>query len=692
MANDVNIKVNLDTKDVSKGTKNATKSIKSLDVALGDVAKTAGLAFAAFGGLIGGTLIQAGKLEKIQTKFEVLTGSVASAQKVMKDLTDFTAKTPFQIEGVTGTAAQLISFGVAADDILPTLQGIGDVAAAVGAPLQDLGLIFGQVRAAGKLTGERLLQLQERAVPIGAALAKTLGVAESAVKDLVSSGKVDFKTFEKAFQSLSKEGGIAFEGMVKQSKTLGGVMSTLGDNFSLLAADIGKQFLPVAKRIALAITDIIQVARDNPELVKFAAGFIAIGAAVAGSIAAVATLGLALPALGAGLATAAVAFPGIASGLAAISLPMVLTAAAVVALGVGFVKFHEEIGIIIGGIASIIIDGFSGIAKIIAGVFNPKLAKEGAEQLGRAVVAATGGIGDQIAELHKKQEQEERDRKLAAHEQELSDNKAQAELLASQEQEREENKKQEADAARQLALEEEISFLEERNTLLAEIDFAANEATIAANQEKIKNNLSMLTGESNSILKLKANQAKKERKMEEEKAKFEEDQRKAKIDAVSGSLKNISSLTRTNNKTLFEIGKRSAQAAAVVDGFAAVQKALAAAPPPFNFILAATVGVATAVQIAGIEGQTLSAQDGGRVPSIVPGLGDRQPALLEKDETIVPRETFPELIEAFGGSVDGEGEGGRNQSVMIGFDGDEAERVLTARQTEATALGISEAG
>ena len=74
-----------------------------------------------------------------------------------------------------------------------------------------------------------------------------MGVAESSVKQLVSEGKVNFAEFERAFQSLSTEGGFAFGGMAKASETLSGRFSTLKDNVSLVTAQFGNFFLPVLK-------------------------------------------------------------------------------------------------------------------------------------------------------------------------------------------------------------------------------------------------------------------------------------------------------------------------------------------------------------------------------------------------------------------------------------------------------------
>lgn len=193
-------------------------------------------------------------IEKIETQFTTLLGSTQKADKQIKELIDFAAKTPFQLEGLAQTTSGLLAFGFEAETIGDRLKVLGDVAAGSNSDLKEVGLIFGQVSAAGKLTGERLLQLQERAIPIGPALAKTLNVAESEVRGLVSAGKVGFKEFEEAFKSLTTQGGI-FEGATeRQSKTIGGLLSTLSDNFFALQAAVAKAFGPIFKQI---LSDVI---------------------------------------------------------------------------------------------------------------------------------------------------------------------------------------------------------------------------------------------------------------------------------------------------------------------------------------------------------------------------------------------------------------------------------------------------
>lgn len=205
---------------------------------------TLGAAFAARGVVRAGATI-----ERLETQFETLLGSAKAAQGQIQELSAFAANTPFRLEGLADATSQLLSFGFESDTIIDRLKVLGDVASGSNSDIKEVALIFGQVSAAGKLTGERLLQLQERAIPIGSALAKSLGVAESQVRDLVSSGKVGFKEFEDAFKSLAGAGGL-FEGATaRQAKTIGGLISTLEDNFFALQAAVAKAFGPIFKRI-----------------------------------------------------------------------------------------------------------------------------------------------------------------------------------------------------------------------------------------------------------------------------------------------------------------------------------------------------------------------------------------------------------------------------------------------------------
>jgi len=387
--NELVIKINGNIKGYQDALKAASKETENLQNRLNNIAKIGAVAFAGLGASILLAAQSAAKFETIEAQFETLTGSVEEARKTIKVLSDFTAKTPFKFEQVAQAGKQLLAFKIQGDELKPTLRAIGDVAAATGAAFGDLNLIFGQVKAAGKLTGERLLQLEERAVPIGPALAKTMGVAESAIRDLVSKGEVDFATFQKAFKSLSEEGGLAFQGMEKRSKTLEGQLSTLADNFDLLTAEVGEQFLPVLKQLTGAMTNFLGFLRENPAMADFISRALVAGTVVGGLATTVALAGTVFLKLRASMIAATLATKGLgfavkglvgATGLGLIVafLPEILDL---------FQFVFRKISFIFEGFVTFISQNAKGLGNILKGIFtfDAKTIEKGILQLASAL-------------------------------------------------------------------------------------------------------------------------------------------------------------------------------------------------------------------------------------------------------------------------------------------------------------------
>jgi len=72
------------------------------------------------------------------------------------------------------------------------------------------------------------------------------------------------------------------------------------------------------------------------------------------------------------------------------------------------------------------------------------------------------------------------------------------------------------------------------------------------------------------------------------------------LNAASDFFGALASVTKQGTGVIGAIGKAAAIAQATIDGYVAVQKALASLPPPFNLVAAAAVAIKTGVQVAGI--------------------------------------------------------------------------------------------
>lgn len=84
------------------------------------------------------------------------------------------------------------------------------------------------------------------------------------------------------------------------------------------------------------------------------------------------------------------------------------------------------------------------------------------------------------------------------------------------------------------------------------------------------------------------------------KAKVAIEQNAARLTNEDKFFGSLAGLSRSGNREIAAIGRAAAVTQATIDGIAAVQKALASAPPPINYALAAAVGIETASNIANI--------------------------------------------------------------------------------------------
>jgi tape measure domain-containing protein len=205
--------------------------------------------------LVGGALAAAGvagtagimslaaETEALATSFEVLLGSGQAAAKMIQDINKFAAETPFEQAELGKAAKQLLAFGTSAQDIIPTMRRLGDIAALAGVPLQDLVMIYGKIQSRGKMTGETLIQFQERGIPVTRELAKAFGVTEAQVADLVSQGKIGFADVQKAIEALTNAGGQYAGGMAKLALTTGGLWSTVTGNLKTALATFGQSLI-----------------------------------------------------------------------------------------------------------------------------------------------------------------------------------------------------------------------------------------------------------------------------------------------------------------------------------------------------------------------------------------------------------------------------------------------------------------
>ncbi|MBS1506037.1 MAG: tape measure protein [Bacteroidetes bacterium] len=257
--------------EFSKHLKDNKVNADAVGSSLSGLKSLAGKAFAALA--IGETVKSMANLsieaEQNKIAFTTFLGSVDAANASLKELKHFAAVTPFSSRQVIDVSKALLGFGVQAKDLQPTLKALGDVSSGTGKDFKELAVIFGQIKSVGHLMGGDLMQLRQAGVPIVAELGKNLGKTDEQIVQMVHDGAIGFKDVEHAFQTMSSKGGMFFDLMQKQSESLGGRLSTLGDNFEVLGTQIGDNFIaPVIARFVNFTNEFL----DNIQPVKEAFG------------------------------------------------------------------------------------------------------------------------------------------------------------------------------------------------------------------------------------------------------------------------------------------------------------------------------------------------------------------------------------------------------------------------------------
>ena len=133
-----------------------------------------------------------------------------------------------------------MAFGLEADKLVETLGFLGNISAGTGKDLAELGVIYGQIRGAGRLLGQDLLQLINAGFNPLQVISQQTGKSIGELRKEMELGRISFEQVEGAFKSASEEGGLFFNLIEKQSRTLSGRFAKLTGNVEILARSIGK--------------------------------------------------------------------------------------------------------------------------------------------------------------------------------------------------------------------------------------------------------------------------------------------------------------------------------------------------------------------------------------------------------------------------------------------------------------------
>lgn len=199
-----------------------------------------------------------GEFQKTQMAFETMLGSKEKADMLMSQMVHTAAKTPFDLQGVANGAKQLLAYGTAAENVNDTLVRLGNIASGLSIPLGDLVYLYGTTQTQGRLFTQDVRQFMGRGIPLVKELASLLGKTEEEINKMVTAGQIGFTEVEKVIKKMTDEGGQFYNLMEKQSQTLSGQISNLGDAWDQMLNSIGEDTQGVASVTISMATGVVE--------------------------------------------------------------------------------------------------------------------------------------------------------------------------------------------------------------------------------------------------------------------------------------------------------------------------------------------------------------------------------------------------------------------------------------------------
>lgn len=212
----------------------------------------------------------AGNYEVLNIQFKTFFKSSEQAKLILQDIQDLAVATPFKTSELQDSARILSAYGFTANELVPTLERLGNVVSGTNIPIQQLSLVFGQVKAAGRLMGQDLLQLVNAGFNPLQIIAKRTGESMLSLRKRMEQGKISFEEINAAFIVATENGGI-FNNLSKElGLTFEGRVNALVERSEIFKRKLGENLLPTAKavvegllQLGVALKNIGGFVKDN---------------------------------------------------------------------------------------------------------------------------------------------------------------------------------------------------------------------------------------------------------------------------------------------------------------------------------------------------------------------------------------------------------------------------------------------
>lgn len=219
-----------------QATQKAESGFKRVSAAIGDArqkldklnlgfhglgSKLAGLGLSIGAVDIGRRIINAGGTEEdALARLRFALKDEGKARAMLGDLKQMGRTMPIAISDIYKQAGFLAP--VFKENTQKYLKMFADVVAGSGGDFGNIAFNFAQIKQLGRSQGTDLKQFAYQNIPIFEELSKLIGKSTEEISKMSTEGKISFNIVAKAFENMTKEGGIYFGAVEARAKTFRG--------------------------------------------------------------------------------------------------------------------------------------------------------------------------------------------------------------------------------------------------------------------------------------------------------------------------------------------------------------------------------------------------------------------------------------------------------------------------------------
>lgn len=226
------------------------------------------VAFTSLAAVIKDVSMAYAKIEDLRISFQTMLDSATQAESLLSSIREYGANTPYDTEGLAKAAQTMLSYGMAANDIMPTLKQLGDIGMGSSEKLQSLSLAFAQMSASGKVMKQDLNQMINAGFNPLQTISKKTGESMGVLLDKVSKGQISINQIKDAFKDATSEGGQFYNMMNNMKGTVSGAMGSLSDSIDGLKQSVGELIAPAVVAGVNALTNAFNALADTLKAVN----------------------------------------------------------------------------------------------------------------------------------------------------------------------------------------------------------------------------------------------------------------------------------------------------------------------------------------------------------------------------------------------------------------------------------------